>query len=556
MNRTCTHCSASFEITDEDLAFYDKVSPVFNGKKEQVPPPTVCPACRQQRRAARRNERNLYHRKSDLSGKQMISIYRPDSYTVYTQDEWWGDKWDPLSYGKTFDENRSFFEQFKELQRAVPRLALTNKKQENSEYCNQSESLKNCYLLFGSIYSQDCLYGTRVLNSKDCVDCLWIDKCERCYECTDCKQCSNLQFCWMCSDTHDSRYAVDCNNSHDLLFCVGRKRAAHQILNEQYKPEEYAKRKEEILASSALFAEHQRRFVELLHSTPVRATIGTQMEDCTGNYIDQSSNAHDVFGVIQVQDVRHIHDAFSLKDAMDVYSFYGPGELCYEMYSAGVGMRQCLFSADCWPGDNLLYCDHCFNCTNCFGCIGLRHKKYCILNTQYTKEEYEALVPKIIEHMRHTNEWGEFFPVHISPFAYNETVAYEYYPVGKKEVTKNGWEWHEEVDANENYLGPVITPPPAIEEVTDDITKQILRCDVTGKPYKVIPQELAFYREMHLPIPRKCPDQRHRERMGLRNPRKLWERECMNCKKPIQTTYSPERPEIVYCEECYLAAVY
>jgi hypothetical protein len=27
-------------------------------------------------------------------------------------------------------------------------------------------------------------------------------------------------------------------------------------------------------------------------------------------------------------------------------------------------------------------------------------KEYCILNKQYTKEEYEILVPKIIEHMK------------------------------------------------------------------------------------------------------------------------------------------------------------
>ena len=37
--------------------------------------------------------------------------------------------------------------------------------------------------------------------------------------------------------------------------------------------------------------------------------------------------------------------------------------------------------------------------SNIFGCVGVQNKQYCILNKQYTKEEYEALVPKIIEHM-------------------------------------------------------------------------------------------------------------------------------------------------------------
>jgi hypothetical protein len=51
------------------------------------------------------------------------------------------------------------------------------------------------------------------------------------------------------------------------------------------------------------------------------------------------------------------------------------------------------------------------------------------LNKQYTKEEYEKLLPKIIAHMKKTGEWGEFFPISISPFNYEETPAMDYYPL-------------------------------------------------------------------------------------------------------------------------------
>ncbi|USN57470.1 MAG: hypothetical protein H6766_03385 [Candidatus Peribacteria bacterium] len=66
---------------------------------------------------------------------------------------------------------------------------------------------------------------------------------------------------------------------------------------------------------------------------------------------------------------------------------------------------------------------------HCFGCDGLRNKEYCIFNQQYTKEEYNELAPKIIDHMKQTGERGEFFHPSLSPFGYNETVANEYYPV-------------------------------------------------------------------------------------------------------------------------------
>jgi hypothetical protein len=61
----------------------------------------------------------------------------------------------------------------------------------------------------------------------------------------------------------------------------------------------------------------------------------------------------------------------------------------------------------------------------------VRGKEYCILNKQYSKEEYEALVPKIIEHMRTTGERGEFFDPSLSAFGYNETAAQDYFSLSR-----------------------------------------------------------------------------------------------------------------------------
>ena len=109
--KQCKNCSTNFDITDKDLEFYDKVSPVFEWKKYQIPTPTLCCDCRWQRQLAWRNERKLYKRKCDLTGKQIISVYSPDKpYTVYDQKEWWSDKWDPTDYKKEFDFSVPFFE--------------------------------------------------------------------------------------------------------------------------------------------------------------------------------------------------------------------------------------------------------------------------------------------------------------------------------------------------------------------------------------------------------------------------------------------------------------
>ena len=198
----------------------------------------------------------------------------------------------------------------------------------------------------------------------------------------------------------------------------------------------------------------------------------------------------------------------------------------------------------------------------------MRNAKYCILNKQYTKEEYFNLKEKIIQHMKQpcsTNshstssglpsgqEWGEFFPIAMSPFTYNETVAHEYFPMTKEEVLKRGWKWKDE--DTKNYQIQTYNIPDSITDVPDTICNEILACTTCKKNYKIQKAELTFYKKQNLPIPRICPDCRHRQRMQLRNPRTLFNRKCDKCAIDTQTTFAPERPEQVYCEECYLNVV-
>ena len=112
----CALSVQEFVVTQEDLAFLDQISPVFGGRKYSIPAPTLCPAERERRRLCWRNELGLHHRKCDLTGEGIVSLYSSDkSYKVYSQNAWWSDEWDPLSYGRDVDFDRPFFPQFEEL---------------------------------------------------------------------------------------------------------------------------------------------------------------------------------------------------------------------------------------------------------------------------------------------------------------------------------------------------------------------------------------------------------------------------------------------------------
>lgn len=554
MTKTCHQCQSSFEITQDDLTFYEKASPVIGGKSFGIPPPRHCPDCRQQRRLAWRNERNLYHRTCDLTGKPIITNFGPHTgIKVYDQHEWWTDTWDAMNYGQPFNFSKTFFEQYAALQRNVPQPSLSVWNSENADYCNYIGHVKNSYLIFGSVYSEDCYYGSPYY-SKDCLDTLVVRECEECYECIDCRKLAHCFYCQDCWHSDNLLFCYDCQGCTECIGCAGLRKKSHCIFNEQLSKSEYERKKTEL---DLCHPEVQRLLMQKLRTLslaiPHRYMQSAQGESVSGNYVYQSKNVHDSFYADRCEDVRYSAQVVDLKDCYD-NNYTEENELCHEYLGAYQVTRVC-FSKFCNKVSDSLYCDACHQDSHhLFGCIGLKRKAYCILNKQYSREEYEELIPKIIEHMRKDGggamkrageassaSWGEFFPVTHSPFGYNETVASEYFPLEKSEILTRGW--HFKI-------------PDSIDEVSDAISDNILLCEVTGKPYKIIPQELRFYRKMKLPIPWKCPDCRHRDRLKLRNPRKLFERTCAKCGKAIKTSYSPDRPEIVYCEKCYLETVY
>jgi hypothetical protein len=292
------------------------------------------------------------------------------------------------------------------------------------------------------------------------------------------------------------------------------------------------------------------------------------VENCTGDYLVECKNCVNCYNAYTSENcVNIINIDEGCKDCRDC-SFLAEAELAYEGLS--IAGYENLFSAFIPGGRANLYCNFCENCNSCFGCVGLTRQEYCILNKQYTKEEYEKLVPKIIERMQKDGEWGEFFPISLSPFGYNETMAGLFLPETKEKAAILSAKWQDK-DYSLKYDGPFYEPEDNIvkyiesEEARKELLDGILKCEISGKAFRIIPQELAFYIKNKYPIPTKHPEERYLELFKLQNPRKLYHRQCMceepghghegRCKVEFETTYAPDRPEKVYCEECYQKSV-
>ncbi|MBU0705593.1 hypothetical protein KJ657_05530 [Patescibacteria group bacterium] len=547
----CKRCSTGFEIVDSDREFYDRIGPVVAGKKFSVPEPTLCPDCRRQRRLSWRNERVLFQRDCDLCKQKTFSMYSEKAdFPVYCIKCWWSDQWDPTFFGQDYDTSRSFFEQFQELRKRVPRMALMQSQNENSEYTNCVSHLKDCYLLFSSDFNRDCFYGVWIEKSKDCIDNILIDSCQLTYESIFAQNIYNSQFILFSNQCSDSAFLLDCRNCSNCFMSYGLRNKKFHIANKEYSEKEYfQKLKEFPMSSYSNLQKAKAHFFEnvLNASNPHMRKRGTII-DSSGDFLTNAQNCIECYDLTEAKDCKYVMGGFEIKDAYDCC--YVSGELGYENCECVPMPFNSISCSGSYAGSDLYYSDICMNnCKNLFGCVGLKHAEYMILNKKYSPDEYEKQVAQIIEVMQKAGEWGDFFPAKLSPFTYNTTEAQENYPLTKEECLARGYHW--QAKDQREYQPQSYDIPDDIEDVPDEITKKILACVDCGKNYKVIAQELKLYRNAGLPVPRKCFECRHGDRMKLKNPRILYDRKCDKCSVDIKTTYSKERPEKIYCEPCY-----
>ncbi|MEK7187352.1 MAG: hypothetical protein AAB691_00720 [Patescibacteria group bacterium] len=585
--RQCQNCKNAFVIEAQDFEFYKKID---------VSSPTWCPECRRQRRLAFRNERSLHHRMCDLCKKDIISRYPAEVPSpVYCPDCWRSDNWDPLDYGREYDFSKPFFLQFKELWDTVPQLALATVNSINSNYANHVLDSKNVYLSISTVRSENIYYSYRTDDSRDIFDSAYSYHSEKCLEVIDTHASNKVGFGQYVQECLNSQFLYDVRNSQNCLASVNLRNAKYQIFNMEYSEEEYRRILEKYdLGSYRNSIDFEKKFKEHNLRYPRRYAVLNKCQNVTGNNVENSKNSAFCFDGYDIENSKFLIMAVDgAKDCYDLTLSGIKAELCYEAIST-MGSRN-RFSVGAY-GQDMEYVWDCYSktATHLFGCISIGKKKdFCILNKQYTEEEYGRMIQKIKKHMEempHKDKqgrvfhYGEFFPPGISPFGYNETLAYEYSPLSREEAEEKGFVWKENLRKKPAVTLSFEDMPDHIRETRDEITKEIIGCihqgqcaDRCTEGFRVLPEELTLYREFNLPLPRLCPNCRHAQRVGQREGFQLHKRQCQcagksseegiyentgthshgeaHCPNTFQTTYAPDRPEIVYCEACYQAEV-
>lgn len=557
--KTCQNCKKDFTIESEDFSFYEKIN---------VPPPTWCPECRMIRRFSFVNTWSLFWNKCEKCEKKTLSMYSPETgVKIYCQQCWWSDSWDGTEYAMDYDSSRSFLEQVKELSEKTPFVALESQYNslKNSEYSNAIAWSKDCYLVFVADYCDNVFYSSILNGLKYSSDCIRGWESELCYESIGFINNYRTFFSDECDDCLDVWFSRNCYGCTNCVACVNLRGESNCIFNIKYSKDEYEKRLRELGFNSwKNLNQFEKKAYDFWLTKPYREYGGNSLNlNVTGEHTYRSKNSKEGYIVNYAENCKwcQLITVTSTKDCYD-YSGWGNGaELIYESIGVGEGVNNIEFSSHCFPNSaNLGYCNWNITGKNNFGCVNLKRKSYCILNKQYSKEEYEKLKAKIISDMK-TNPYvdklgckffyGEFFPPELGKFPYNKSNAMKFLPKTRDEALALGYIWDDSEDISHVITLRAEDLPDTIKKTTESVLVEVVECDNCKRGYKIVQGELNLLYKMGLPVPHECPRCRENKRFSRMNKPGMYYRKCVKCDTDIYTPYAEGRPEIVYCVKCY-----
>jgi len=547
-SRICQNCKNSFNIEPDDFSFYEKM---------KVPAPNVCPDCRFKMRAMWRNEMSLYSgRECGLCKKSIVSMYNPKSpYTIYCYDCFYSEKWNSKDYATEYDKTMPFFDQLKDFMVKVPKINLGistgDGENINSEYTNMTSGCKDCYLVFNTSPAEELLYSRGVRNGRNSSDIYFGVGFENCYECINVQESANVFWGQNVAGCVDSYFILNGSGLTNCFGCVNLRNKSYCWFNEQLSSEEYSSRLKEIRGSFNKFKEEFKKFKEFSKKLPRRENNNLKTYDSVGDYLTECKNVFNSFEISKSENCRHVFFSKSIKDSLGTIGYGTNSEKLLEVVATGHSSNVIgsYWNENC---NDTMYSFDLRNCNHCIGCDGLKNGQYSIFNKEYSKDEYEILKNHIINELTNIGIHGLIMPPELSPFAYNETIGQDNFPLTKEEAIKLGFRWEDDIQITKGK--ETLKPeqiPDHINDVESNLTKEVLVCVECDRNYKITDQELLFYKKMLLPVPRECFFCRHKNRLLRRGKIQFFIRECSNCNKEVHTNLDNDTAPILYCEKCY-----
>lgn len=410
---------------------------------------------------------------------------------------------------KEYKKDASFFDQFGELLRITPLpYMIHHGVGDNIEYSDNCVDAKNAYLSTGVLYgAEDTFYSLWSIASRQIYNSFWVNtQSEIVHFWKGISQSFKVFYSSFISGSSDIWFSSNLIWCQECILCDGLTNVGYHIKNIPYEKEEYFKKKQEMLEQKQLFGK--------LYETVFHTWKSYDDYHCSGNYIRQSENIENGVFVENAKNGKNVVFA----------GWWKPIEEFYDCFSAGGLWKSDYYAASQSGGGEHVYCSvgiifssaifysyYLEGCSFCLGCVWLRNKSYCILNTQYTKDEWLRLVDQIFSQMHSQWTLWDFFPGEINPFYYNDTAASFLGNRSRQDVLDKWYLWRDsgitiEAPAGANIISVddisrYESYQDGIWKIDRDICKKVIQ-DSQGNAFVIISQECSFYEKYGLPLPR------------------------------------------------------
>lgn len=595
---TCIYCDDEFAFTDLEKEMYDKHEFCY---------PDRCPTCNFRLLGGFINDRHLYNISDKSSWKTLISIFPHDyngrvidaiDYRKQLSDDVW--------ISKSREVSRDIFSDFQKLYSDMPLPSrLIYPGLENCDYASHLAYAKNVYLSYCVFeWGEDIYYTFQAVGGcKNIFSSYGIAQSSNIISSMNTVKSNNVFYGEDIVYCSDMLYCKNMDNCQNCIFSCNQVNQKYMVFNTQYTKQEYEKIKQDVylrLNSETEYKDVIKSYEVFLEKNLIqKATIINRSEKSNGDCVINSNNCINTFKANGLENCINIHSSGNGPEDGTKYFMNSTeagiaAENCIWSCSVGMNIYNIFFSYATVEGSkNIYYCWDMENCQECMFCVGLRAKKYCILNTQYSKEEYFNKKREIITDLKAEGKWWNSLDWDLSLFPYNDTLAYDYFKVysvtdvhgnikviddqaygkviltwddfisdatldlgGKKKI-KILWrtrdkeinvpEWMETIQALEI---------PSINQVSDTILEKAVICEETKRPYRIIKKELEFYKKQYLPLPKIHHELRVDKLVSSRPIGQLFAGICDCCGEDCLTVYKKKQKYKTYCNSCYVKNIY
>lgn len=504
---------------------------------------------------------NIFYNKHADTGRQMMATIPPASGFRVLEDKEWYER-DFSEKAVDLDPVKSFFDQLFELSLSVPLPAHDNIVPPENSIAFLSFGDQDSYFVMAS-RAKRCFYSSNAFDCESSAEVVMGTAVNESYSTLNSSNIFRCQFVQDSQNCQNSFFLFDCRDCENCFGAVNKRNKRFLWFNEQLSQKEYERHLSQVdLTSHAEREKYEDRFRQFVRENAVwPENSNLHVENSTGEYLEDTVNARECYHVRGgSSDIDHVTWCLGAPSEKCAYCAGATGSTdCY--YSVGVtNCHRSFFNMNIvTDSQNMEYCTRCFNCENCFGCVGLRYKRFCILNKQYSEEEYWKTLDDLKCRLLEEGDYGDIPGLRFSTqhwtslldlFEIDKATAMK---LGGRDfnLTGEGAEGHD--IAPEHILPPKAIPDRIRAEDFDRITGNFYFDQAIGRRFGYLRPELEFYLKLKIAPPRQHPRGRIMNIYRYLNKPEFTEAVCGKCGNALTVAKNFAYPSRkIYCKPCYL----